>query len=47
MILIKFGIGFVIVGDIIYDGDVEIVNFNYVICYLIDKNVFINMCICV
>lgn len=44
-ILNKFGIGFVIAVDIIYDGDVEIVKLQYVICYLIDENVFISMCI--
>lgn len=42
-ILNKFGIGFVIVVDIIYDGDVEIVKSQYVICYLIDENAFISM----
>lgn len=41
----KLGLGFVVVGDIIYDGDVEIINFEYVICYLMDDNVEIVMCI--
>lgn len=45
IILNKLGLGFVVVGDIIYDGDVEIVNFEYVICYLIFDNVVIVMCI--
>lgn len=45
LILNKSGIGSVIVVDIIYDGDVEIVKLQYVICYLIDENVSISMCI--
>lgn len=44
LILVKFGVGFVVVGDIQYDGDVEIINFDYVICILIGE-VEISMCI--
>lgn len=39
----KSGIGPVLAGDIMHDGDVEIVNPDHVICNLTDKNASINM----
>ncbi len=41
--LSKSGIGPVVAADITHDGDVEIVNPNYVICHLTDENASINM----
>ncbi|EGT82427.1 DNA-directed RNA polymerase subunit alpha [Haemophilus quentini] len=39
----KSGIGPVVAADITYDGDVEIVNSNHVICHLTDENASISM----
>ncbi|OOF71371.1 DNA-directed RNA polymerase subunit alpha [Rodentibacter caecimuris] len=39
----KSGIGPVVAADITHDGDVEIVNPEYVICHLTDENASINM----
>ena len=41
--LSKSGIGPVVAADITHDGDVEIVNPEYVICHLTDENASINM----